>query len=96
MAEKLHFVASDAAEAQAVLPRLRERYGDKGPDDASVIVALGGDALPGPFFVAASEQNLPAESDRAAKAGLFYQWYERNAASGHVAASIKAAVCERS
>jgi len=45
MAEKLHFVASDAAEAQAVLPRLRERYGDAGPDDASVIVALGGDGF---------------------------------------------------
>jgi len=63
---------------------------------SGAVVALGGDALPGPFFVAASEQNLPAESDRAAKAGLFYQWYERNAASGLVAASIKAAVCERS
>jgi NAD+ kinase len=45
MAEKLHFVASDASEAQAVLPRLRERYGDAGPDDASVIVALGGDGF---------------------------------------------------
>lgn len=59
------------------------------------VVALRGDALPGPFFVAASEQNLPAESDRAANAGLFYQWYERNAASDHVAAAVKAAVCER-
>src|SRR5262252_6992067 len=45
MAEKLHFVASDAAEAQAMLPRLRERYGDAGPDEASVIVALGGDGF---------------------------------------------------
>src|SRR5579871_4257608 len=45
MAEKLHFVASDAAEAQAVLPRLRERYGDAGPDGASIIVALGGDGF---------------------------------------------------
>src|SRR5215472_5565008 len=45
MAGKLHFVASDAAEAQAVLPRLRERYGDTGPDAASVIVALGGDGF---------------------------------------------------
>src|SRR5215472_13637360 len=45
MAGKLHFVASDAAEAQAVLPRLRERYGDTGPDNAWVIVALGGDGF---------------------------------------------------
>ena len=62
---------------------------------SGAIVALGGDALPGPFFIATSEQNLPAESDRAANAALFYQWYERHAASGHLAASIKAAVCER-
>ena len=45
MAEKLHFVASDAVEAQAVLLRLRERYGDAGPDGASIIVALGGDGF---------------------------------------------------
>jgi hypothetical protein len=62
---------------------------------SGAVVALGSDALPGPFFVATSESHVPAESDRAAIAGLFYQWYERNAASGQVAASIKAAVCER-
>ena len=45
MAVKLHFVASDAAEAQTVLLRLRERYGDAGPDAASIIVALGGDGF---------------------------------------------------
>ena len=45
MAERLHFVASDAAEAQSVLPRLRERYGDAGPNHASIIVALGGDGF---------------------------------------------------
>jgi hypothetical protein len=62
---------------------------------SGAVVALGGDALPGPFFVASSEQNLPAESERATDAWLIYQWYERNAASGHVAASIKRAICER-
>ena len=45
MAEKFHFVASDSAEAQAVLVRLRDRYGDAGPGHASVIVALGGDGF---------------------------------------------------
>jgi NAD+ kinase len=45
MPEKFHFVASDLAEAQTVLVRLRERYCDAGPDGASVIVALGGDGF---------------------------------------------------
>ena len=44
MAVKLHFVASDAAEAQSMLPRLRERYGDAG-EEAAIIVALGGDGF---------------------------------------------------
>jgi NAD+ kinase len=45
MAQKLHFVASDASEAQAVIGRLRARYGDAGPDEATIIVALGGDGF---------------------------------------------------
>jgi NAD+ kinase len=45
MAHKIHFVASDAPEAQAMLARLRERYGDAGAEDATVIVALGGDGF---------------------------------------------------
>ena len=45
MAQKLHFVASDVPEAQAALGKLRERYGDAGPTDASIIVALGGDGF---------------------------------------------------
>jgi NAD+ kinase len=45
MGQKLHFVASDAPEAQAMLPKLRDRYGDQGAHDADVIVALGGDGF---------------------------------------------------
>jgi len=45
MPGELHFVASDAPEAQSMLRKLRERYGDRGPDKASVIVALGGDGF---------------------------------------------------
>ena len=45
MAQKLHFVASEAQEAQTALGRLRARYGDSGAGEASVIVALGGDGF---------------------------------------------------
>ncbi len=45
MVQKLHFVASEAPEAQAMLGKLRARYGDGGPQDATAIVALGGDGF---------------------------------------------------
>ena len=45
MAQKLHFVASDVPEAQAVVGTLRARYGDAGADEATVIVSLGGDGF---------------------------------------------------
>lgn len=45
MARALHFVASDATDAQAALSSLRGRYDDTGPDRADAIVALGGDGF---------------------------------------------------
>ena len=45
MTDKLHFVASEAPEAQTMLVRLRQIYGDAGAENAAAIVALGGDGL---------------------------------------------------
>lgn len=45
MAHALHFVASEFADAQSALVRLRKRYGDVGAADAKAIVALGGDGF---------------------------------------------------
>lgn len=42
---KLAFLASPAPEAQAALQRLQSRYEAVPPDEANVIVALGGDGL---------------------------------------------------
>ncbi|HEX5282222.1 MAG TPA: NAD kinase [Micropepsaceae bacterium] len=44
MPQKIHFTASESSEALAAMESLRGRYGDAG-DDASVIVALGGDGF---------------------------------------------------
>jgi NAD+ kinase len=44
-AERLSFVSSGTAEADAAMARLRTRYGDVGPEEAEVVVALGGDGL---------------------------------------------------
>ena len=40
-----HFVASEAPGAKAALTKLREQYGDAGPERATVVVALGGDGF---------------------------------------------------
>jgi len=42
---RLAFVASNAPDAKASLARLTARYGDLGPDDADIVVALGGDGF---------------------------------------------------
>lgn len=43
--EKIAFVATDVPEAQAARKTLSKRYGDASPEEADVIVALGGDGL---------------------------------------------------
>jgi NAD+ kinase len=43
--ERIAFVASPIAEAEEALHRLAERYGDGAPDEADIIVALGGDGF---------------------------------------------------
>jgi NAD+ kinase len=41
----VHFVASEAADAQAALVELRKAYKDAGEKDADVVIALGGDGF---------------------------------------------------
>ncbi len=43
--EKIAFVAGEHADADAGRARLVQRYGDSAPEEADVIVALGGDGL---------------------------------------------------
>ena len=43
--ERIAFVASPIPEAQEARERLAARYGNVPPEDADVIVALGGDGL---------------------------------------------------
>jgi NAD+ kinase len=43
--DRIAFVASPGAEAQAALVQLVQAYGNHDPDAADVIVALGGDGL---------------------------------------------------
>lgn len=59
-------------------------------DGASI--SLEQETLPGPFFVAATEQNLPAEGDRIRIAHSLHQWYRRNASSEHLARTVATAL----
>lgn len=45
MSQRIALVASHGPEAQAELAKLKERYGDLAPEEADVIVALGGDGF---------------------------------------------------
>ncbi|MBA3962726.1 MAG: hypothetical protein H0X40_12620 [Chthoniobacterales bacterium] len=51
-------------------------------------IALGADALPGPFY----PENLPSESARPEVAQATYDWYGRNASSAHLAATVAEAI----
>ncbi len=51
-------------------------------------LSLEGDRLPGPFFVAESEQDLPPEGDRIQIAQSLHEWYRRNASSEHLAHTV--------
>jgi hypothetical protein len=59
-------------------------------------IAFRGDALPGPFFVSASGENFPSESERPLVAHSIYSWYQRHACSAHLAATVAAALAEES
>lgn len=45
MARSFHFVAADTPEAQSALLQLRSLYNDVGPEEAKIVVALGGDGF---------------------------------------------------
>jgi hypothetical protein len=63
--------------AHGVIPVLSHREGP---------VVIDGDALPGPYYLTSNRQNFPGSSeDIVAIATGFYEWYHRQADSGHAA-----------
>lgn len=55
--KKIHFVASQSGEAQAAMASLMARYGQHDPEEANIIVALGGDG----FMLRTLHRMLPAD-----------------------------------
>jgi hypothetical protein len=55
-------------------------------------IAIGGDALPGPYFMDAQFVELPAANDREKIASQAYHWYQRHASSEHRGRTIARAL----
>ena len=51
-------------------------------------MSIGGDPLPGPFFVDSKERNAPDAGARAEIAANIYNWYHRHSASDRLVAGI--------
>jgi hypothetical protein len=55
-------------------------------------IGLGSDRLPGPFFLAPHEQRVPSEGEWKRVGLEIHSWYQRNASSDHLAATVAEAV----
>ncbi|MEP6685894.1 MAG: hypothetical protein ABJB22_03880 [Verrucomicrobiota bacterium] len=60
--------------------------------EAGSEIALDGDRLPSPCYVAQDRTDLPAESEREKISHEIYTWYQRRASSERLAAGIAAAL----
>src|SRR5215831_13517663 len=87
MAKKLHFVASEAPEAQSALVRLRQRYDDSGPNEASVIVALGGDGFMLQTLHAFLGRDVPIYGMNFGSVGFLMNEFREDDLTGRIAAA---------
>ena len=92
MARKIHFTASDAPEAQAVRARLAHRYGEIAPDDAEVIVALGGDGFMLQTLHAFVDRAVPIYGMNFGSVGFLMNEYHEDNLLEHLAAAEPARV----
>ncbi len=79
----LKSTAFAAACAHGVIPVFPHR---------SSAISVGSDPLPGPFFIEPAVSKLPDAASRAEIAARFYHWYQRHAASNHLAHQIERAL----
>src|SRR5262245_49593974 len=87
MVQKLHFVASEAPEAQSVLARLRARYGDSGPQDATAIVAVGGDGFMLQTLHAFRQRDVPSYGMSLGSVGFLMHTLQEDDLPKHVEAA---------
>jgi NAD+ kinase len=91
-ANTVHFIASEAPDAQAALAEMRAAYKDAGEKDADVIVALGGDG----FMLQALHRFLGTEKPiygmNLGSVGFLMNEYQRDGLDARLAAAESARV----
>jgi NAD+ kinase len=92
LAPKLHFVATPVPEGQAALANLRQQYEDAGPDEADVIVALGGDGFMLQTLHAFIERNKPIYGMNFGTVGFLMNEYNETDLTDRLAKAEQATV----
>jgi NAD+ kinase len=87
LAGRIAFVASSAEPAQQAHARLTARYGDCAPEQAMVVVALGGDGLMLETQHRLLGQNVPVYGMNRGSVGFLMNHYREDALPEHLAAA---------
>lgn len=90
--DRIAFIASDTAEAQAACRALVERYGDHDRDDADVIVALGGDGLMLQTLHRCMDRNIPIYGMNRGSVGFMMNEYSEDDLPARLAAAELTAI----
>jgi NAD+ kinase len=92
MTTAIHFSASDAADAQAALKIMRERYKDVGVDKCDVIVALGGDGFMLQTLHTFLGRNKPIYGMNLGSVGFLMNEFKEDALTDRLAAAESAKI----
>ncbi|HVU82128.1 MAG TPA: NAD kinase [Rhodanobacteraceae bacterium] len=84
---RLAFVASGSDKARAACNELQERYGSVAPDDADVIVALGGDGFMLRTLHAQLGHGLPVYGMKLGRVGFLMNLYQPDELPARIAAA---------
>lgn len=76
--EKIAFVATDVSEAQDALEQLSKRYGNCPPEEADIIIALGGDGLMLQTLHRYMEKRIPIYGMNRGSVGFLMNEYRDN------------------
>lgn len=86
--QRVTYVSSGTAEAEAAAARLRERYGDAGLDAAEIVVALGGDGLMLQTLHEVMNRKIPVFGMNFGSVGFLMNEYSDDALPARLAAAI--------
>jgi len=89
---KIHFFASESADAQAALTLMRQRYDDSGPEGADIIVALGGDGFMLQTLHAFLDRDTPIYGMNLGSVGFLMNEFHEDALQERLAAAESAKI----